>query len=347
MPQGLARTIKIDETAKDRRLDQWLAEQCAPGLSRSRVAKLIREGQVSIGGAPVREPRFKPPIGQELCLVLPPAAPAKPQPEAIELDILYEDSDIILINKPAGLVVHPGSGNPSGTLVNALIHRAALQEAGGGGLSCIGGVKRPGIVHRLDKDTSGVMIAAKNDAAHLALSKQFADHGRHGALERRYQALVWGAPLRPAGVVDAPLARARHDRTRRAVAGKGARHKDARHAVTHYKILRQWAAQGDAAALASLLECRLETGRTHQIRVHMAHIGLPLIGDKTYGQGFKTKACRLAPLARKQAEAFPRQALHAAYLRIKHPRSGAVMEFSAPLPADMQALLAALEQTEN
>ena len=189
----------------------------------------------------------------------------EPQGEPIPLDILYEDAEIIVINKPPGLVVHPGAGNWTGTLVNALIHHC------GDSLSGIGGVRRPGIVHRLDKDTSGVMVVAKTDAAHRALSEAFADHGRSGDLERAYQALVWGAPARNQGTIDAPLGRAR-DRVLRAVVPEG--RDDARHAITRYTVLERFPA-GGTEAMASFVECRLETGRTHQIRVHMAHIGHP------------------------------------------------------------------------
>lgn len=342
MPHTEMRIIKIDETAKDRRLDQWLAEQCAPALSRSRVAKLIRDGQVSVGGKVVAEPRFKPPVGQELRLHLPPAEEAKPKGEAIKLEVLYEDRDILALNKQAGLVVHPGNGNPCGTLVNALIHYCAENGAEKGGLSGIGGVKRPGIVHRLDKDTGGVMIVAKHDEAHLALSRQFADHGRSGVLERRYQALVWGEPVPAVGKVNAPLGRAAGDRTRRAVVRAEAA--GARSAVTHYKVLRRFLAEKNGAAQMSLLECRLETGRTHQIRVHMAHIGHPLLGDKTYGQAFKSKAVKLPAALREKAQAFPRQALHAVYLKIAHPKTGEIMEFSSPLPQDMQEIIRLLAE---
>jgi len=351
--QAVQYVFIIDDSAPRRRLDQWLAQKCAPAFSRARLAALIRAGQVEIAGRIICEPRFKLPLGAKLILTVPPAAEAAPQPQAISLDILYEDADIIVINKPAGLVVHPGNGNPDGTLVNALIHHCAGAGAAKGGLSGIGGVKRPGIVHRLDKDTSGVMVAAKNDAAHLSLSAQFADHGRTGALERRYQAVVWGAPQPASGLIDAPLGRAKADRTRRAVAGQGAA--DARAARTYYRTQQSFAGKADKAAAAArkaggaaeaaaaaLIECRLETGRTHQIRVHMAHLGHPLIGDAVYGRGFKTKAGRLEEPAREIAAAFPRQALHAAYLRITHPQSGEIMEFSAPMPADMQALIAAL-----
>jgi len=339
-----------DDSAPRRRLDQWLAQKCAGQFSRSRLAALIRAGQAAVNGQSVCDPGFKLPLGAQIELIVPPPAEAEPAPQPIALDILYEDRDIIVVNKPAGLVVHPGNGNPDGTLVNALLYHCAENAGEFGGLSGIGGVKRPGIVHRLDKDTSGVMVAAKNDAAHANLSAQFADHGRTGALERRYQALVWGEPVPAVGVIDAPLGRARADRTRRAVVGQGAA--DARAARTHYRILRRFnfaadniyaaAKAAEAEAAAALVECKLETGRTHQIRVHMAHIGHPLIGDETYGRGFKSKANRLGQAARQAAGAFPRQALHAYYLRFAHPVSGAILEFSAPLPADIAALMAAL-----
>ncbi|KAA6206266.1 MAG: RluA family pseudouridine synthase [Candidatus Tokpelaia sp.] len=340
MSQSLVRLIKIDKTAAGRRLDQWLAQQCAPELSRARIAKLIGSGQVRIDGKPVLEPRFKPPTGGEVELILPPPVAAKPKGEDIDLEILYEDADIIIINKPVGLVVHPGNGNAGGTLVNALIHHCGQHAAAGFGLSGIGGVKRPGIVHRLDKDTSGVMVIAKNDAAHGHLSRQFADHGRSGVLERRYQAVVWGVPSPPGGIINAPLARDPRERTRRAIARNDAG--DARRAITHYTILRQSAMGDGKASAACLVECRLETGRTHQIRVHMAHIGHPLIGDKTYGQAFKTKINLLPESVRAEVAAFPRQALLAAFLRLQHPKTGAIMEFTVKPPPDMQNLLQAL-----
>jgi 23S rRNA pseudouridine1911/1915/1917 synthase len=256
--------------------------------------------------------------------------PDEPEPkgEAISLDILHEDADIIVINKPAGLVVHPGAGNWTGTLVNALIHHC------GDSLSGIGGVKRPGIVHRLDKDTSGVMVVAKTDAAHRALSDAFADHGRSGDLERAYQALVWGAPERNSGTIDAPLGRAR-DRVLRAVVPEG--RDDARHAVTRYRVMERYPSDG-AEIMASLVECRLETGRTHQIRVHMAHIGHPVIGDPDYGKAFRTKANRLPEPLRTAVADFPRQALHAWLLVFRHPQTHMLMRFEAPMPADMAAI---------
>ncbi|MGO4838399.1 RluA family pseudouridine synthase, partial [Rhizobiaceae sp. 2RAB30] len=210
--------------------------------------------------------------------------PEAPEPlaEDIPLDVLFEDDSLIVINKPAGLIVHPGAGNWTGTLVNALIHHC------GDSLSGIGGVRRPGIVHRLDKDTTGVMVAAKTDQAHRALSDAFADHGVTGDLQRAYVALVWGAPARMTGSIDAPLGRAA-DRLRRAVVPAG--RDDARHAITHFEVKERFGKEPDP--IASLVNCRLETGRTHQIRVHMAHIGHPLIGDRDYGQAFRTKANRL------------------------------------------------------
>jgi len=333
--------IAIDETAAGKRLDQWLAARCAPLLSRSRIAALIRAGRAQINGEIITEPKYKPRVGAELRLVLPPPEDAAPEAQEIALDILYEDKDIIVLNKPAGLVVHPGNGNASGTLVNALIYHCRTEGAEKGGLSGIGGVKRPGIVHRLDKETSGVMVAAKNDAAHMSLSRQFADHGRTGSLERLYQAVIWGEPPRASGVIDAPLRRDRYDRTKRAVAREESH--DARRAVTHYKLLRKFGGRADGSSFAALVECRLETGRTHQIRVHMAHIGHPLIGDNVYGQAFKSKANRLAGEVKETVAAFPRQALHAATLQFEHPRTGEIMKFAAPLSADMQTLIKALE----
>lgn len=324
--------LTVDAGAAGARLDQWLAAQLAPDLSRSRIQGLIRDGQVAVDGATVREPRRKLNPGERVAVTLPEPEPAAPQGEDIPLAVLHEDDDLIVIDKPAGLVVHPGAGNPTGTLVNALIRHC------GGSLSGIGGVRRPGIVHRLDKDTSGVLVVAKNDRAHRALSEAFADHGRDGDLERAYDALVWGAPARMAGTVDAPLGRAA-DRTRRAVvpAGRG----DARRAVTHFSVRERFGedARGARQPVASLVECRLETGRTHQIRVHMAHIGHPLVGDRDYGRAFLTKANRLAEPLADLVRAFPRQALHARLLAFRHPASGEPMRFEAPWPADMAELV--------
>lgn len=317
--------------AAGRRIDQWLAEQLAPDLSRNRIQSLITKGHVSVNGKAVTEPKTKLASGVVISLTLPEPESADPLPEKIALNILYEDDDLIVINKPAGLVVHPGNGNWNGTLVNALIYHC------GDSLSGIGGIKRPGIVHRLDKDTSGILVVAKNDHAHRHLSAQFADHGLTGELKRAYLALVWGAPPRPAGTIDAYLARSQRDRTKQAVVNES--RQDARHAVTHFTVLEKFAPQDDATALASLVECRLETGRTHQIRVHMAHIGHPLIGDATYGGSFKTKANKLDEPLKNTVDAFNRQALHAYLLEFLHPADERLMQFTTPPPADMQELL--------
>jgi len=323
--------LKADAQAAGQRLDQWLALRLGPDLSRSRIQALVKQGAVSIAGKPFTEPKRKLADGDEIAIMLPEAEPAEPQGEDIPLDILFEDDELIVINKPAGLVVHPGAGNWTGTLVNALIHHC------GDTLSGIGGVKRPGIVHRLDKDTSGVLVVAKTDRAHKALSEAFADHGRDGDLERAYVALVWGAPSRPTGTVDAPLGRA-SDRVKRAVVP--AQRDDARHAITHFTVLERFGALKDGSFTASLVECRLETGRTHQIRVHMAHIGHPLIGDRDYGQAFRTKANRLPEPLSAQVSTFPRQALHARLLAFRHPKTGELMRFEAPLPGDIGELIA-------
>ncbi len=320
--------------ASGRRLDQWLAENAgAGGLSRSRVQALIRQGAVSIGGVPVLQAGRRLAAGDEVAVEMPAPAPAGPAAEAIPLDIIYEDSELIVIDKPAGLVVHPGAGNAAGTLVNALLHHC------GDSLSGIGGVRRPGIVHRLDKDTSGVMVVAKTDHAHHLLSEAFADHGRAGDLERAYVALVWGSPERASGTIDAALGRAA-DRVRRAVVPAG--RADARRAVTRFSVRERFGAGSEP--LASLVECHLETGRTHQIRVHMAHIGHPLLGDPDYGRGFRSKANRLPEPARSLAADFPRQALHAELLAFRHPSSGERMRFEAPMPGDMARLVAAFRE---
>jgi len=243
---------------------------------------------------------------------------------------VFEDSDIIVIDKPAGLVVHPAAGHERGTLVNALIAHC------GASLSGIGGVKRPGIVHRLDKDTSGLMVVAKNDFAHQSLSAQFADHGRNGAMERGYLAFVWGVPNRTRGTVAAPIDRHPHAREKMAVREGG------RDAVTHYEIRESFAGH-DGKPVASLLACRLETGRTHQIRVHLAHIGHPLLGDAVYGPHFKTKASQLSPAAQAALTALDRQALHAYLLVLEHPRTGAILRWEKGLPEDLLSLEAALK----
>ena len=327
---GDAVMLEAGADAAGQRLDQWLAARLGSELSRSRVQALIKQGAVSIAGRAVLEAKRKLSAGERIEILVPAPEPAEPRGEDIPLDILYEDDELIVINKPAGLVVHPGAGNWTGTLVNALIHHC------GDSLSGIGGVRRPGIVHRLDKETSGVMVVAKTDRAHKALSEAFADHGRTGELERAYLALVWGIPQRPTGTIDAYLGRAA-DRVRRAVVP--ASRDDARHAVTHFSVVERFGEGQLAFATASLVECRLETGRTHQIRVHMAHIGHPVIGDPDYGQAFRSKANRLPEPLKSKVHAFPRQALHAWLLEFEHPTTHLTMRFEAPIPGDMEELV--------
>ncbi|KEG16399.1 RluA family pseudouridine synthase [Bartonella bacilliformis] len=320
-----------DEDALGQRIDQWLAKHYQNELSRSRLQTLIREGYLKIDGKLVTEPKTKIKSNQTIELTIPTLNNAYPEGEAIPLHILFEDDHIIVVNKPAGLVVHPGHGNWTGTLVNALIYHC------GDSLSGIGGVRRPGIVHRLDKNTSGVIVVAKNDLAHKGLSAQFSDHGRTGALDRRYHALIWGSPNRNIGVITASLGRARYDRTKQAVIHSHNIY--ARHAVTHFSVIEKYQTCADKIPFASLLECRLETGRTHQIRVHMAHIGHPLVGDTVYGNAFKTKSNRFDSTIKEAIDLFNRQALHAASLTFEHPAKGNIMSFSAPLPQDMAELI--------
>ncbi len=301
------------------RADAVLAS-ALPDLSRTRVQALIRAGVATINGNRLDDPKTKVVEGDRLTLDPPPPEPAAPAPEPIPLTVLFEDDAVIVIDKPAGLVVHPAAGHASGTLVNALLYHC------GESLSGIGGVARPGIVHRLDKDTSGVMVVAKSDVAHQSLAAQFADHGRTGPLRRRYDALVWGAPNPPSGTIDQPIGRHHADRMRFAV-----RH-DGKPAITHYALV----ADMDSVAHVS---CTLETGRTHQIRVHMAALGHPLLHDSLYGTGFATKANRLSDRARAAYDAIGRQALHAGHLAFAHPLTGEAMAFDAPLPECISDLM--------
>ncbi|AQX17950.1 MULTISPECIES: RluA family pseudouridine synthase [Bartonella] len=320
-----------NENACGQRIDQWLAKQYKGELSRSRLQTLIREGYLKIDGQLIKEPKTKLKSNQIIELTIPTPNEAQPQGEALVLDILFEDNHIIVINKPAGLVVHPGNGNWTGTLVNGLIYHCRDS------LSGIGGIKRPGIVHRLDKDTSGVMVIAKNDLAHRNLNAQFADHGRTSALDRRYHAVIWGSPNRNIATIDTFLARSSRDRTKRTVVHSEYAH--ARRAITHFSLLEKYGTCNDTTSLASLLECRLETGRTHQIRVHMSHIGHPLIGDKVYGNAFKTKSNTLDPEIKNTIDQFNRQALHATSLTFEHPANSEIMSFSSPFPKDLADLL--------
>jgi 23S rRNA pseudouridine1911/1915/1917 synthase len=323
---------RIIETVADKkdagtRLDRFLATRISD-LSRTRLKRLILEGQVQIGARTVGDPEHRVKSGDRVSLRVPPPEPARPKPEAIPLAIVHEDDQVIVIDKPAGLVVHPAAGNRSGTLVNALIAHC------GDSLSGVGGEKRPGIVHRLDKDTSGLLVVAKTDRAHRSLSRQFADHGRSGPLERGYLALVWGVPARKRGTIDKSLARDPKSRLRMAVRRGG------RRALTHYAV-RKIFKGANGKPVAALVECRLLTGRTHQIRVHMASIGHPLLGDPVYGVGFRTKASRLGPKARTALAALGRQALHAYQLGFVHPATGKIARFDSELPADFARLVKA------
>jgi 23S rRNA pseudouridine1911/1915/1917 synthase len=323
-PEGeLVEAVAGPEHAGDR-ADRFLAGAIG-SLSRSRVKALIAEGRATRDGAPLRDASDAVRPGARYALRIPPSAPALPLPQDIPLTILHEDAELIVLDKPAGLVVHPAPGNQDGTLVNAL-----LAHAGEEGLPGIGGEKRPGIVHRLDKDTSGLMVVAKTERAHRALSEAFAT--REG-LEREYLALAWGLPEPPQGEIDAPIGRHPTDRKRMAVAAKGGKP-----ATTRYALRRAF--HGTAC---TLLRCRLLTGRTHQIRVHLAHIGHPIVGDPVYLRRTPATARLIPdPGVRDALLAFPRQALHAATLGFNHPATGAALRFESAPPAEMQALLGLL-----
>ena len=327
----VSRVLTLDDDAAPERLDRVLASAWAD-LSRSRLQALIRAGHVTLAGAIVTDPSQKVSAGAMLGLDEPPPVAPLPGPEAIPLTITYEDDELIVLDKPAGLVVHPAPGHESGTLVNALIAHC------GDSLSGIGGVRRPGIVHRLDKDTSGLLVVAKTDRAHKNLAAQFADHGRTGPLERAYLAFVWGRPDPERGTIEAGLARHSSNRERMAITHG----EHGRHAITHYAVEARY--PDGAEATASLVRCTLETGRTHQIRVHMAHLRHPVIGDSLYGAGFRTKITRLPHAARGLVETLGRQALHAALLQFAHPASGNIMRFESDLPADLMRLRDSLEQ---
>ena len=302
---GKQQEIEVSGKEAGSRLDRVLAARSE--LSRTRLKALILAGEVAVGGRTVRDPSHRVDAGDVIAVNVPEPEAAEPSGEAIPLNVVFEDDAIIVIDKPAGLVVHPAAGHATGTLVNALIAHC------GDSLSGIGGVKRPGIVHRLDKDTTGLMVVAKTDRAHQALAAQFADHGRSGPLKRGYLAFAWGAPPGPKGTVNAPLGR-------------------------HPKSRDKIAIRKESTPVASLIECRLETGRTHQIRVHLAHIGHPLLGDPVYGPGFRTKAARLPAGARAALEGLGRQALHAYLLSVQHPATGQQLEFRSELPGDLARL---------
>jgi 23S rRNA pseudouridine1911/1915/1917 synthase len=308
------------------RLDRALSGHL-PQFSRARLQALIKAGEVRDDRGPVLDGARKARDGERLTVVVPPPVAAEPEGQDMALDIVFEDKHLLVLDKPPGLVVHPGSGNASGTLVNALIAHC------GDSLSGIGGVRRPGIVHRLDKDTSGLMVVAKTDAAHAGLSQQFASHGLDGRLERQYVALIWGRLDQPRGLIDAHVGRSPSHRTRMAVV----RPVRGRHAVTHYLVEQTF------EDLASRVRLTLETGRTHQIRVHMAHVGHPLLGDSVYGSGFATRKSKLGPAAAEALAALDRQALHAAVLGFEHPVTAEKLRFETEPPADMARLILALQ----
>ncbi|HEX2581974.1 MAG TPA: RluA family pseudouridine synthase [Dongiaceae bacterium] len=314
------KVVTISAAQAGERLDRILA--ATTDLSRSRLKQLIEAGHVE-GPKTDRalDPAHKARVGETYTIHIPPPIAAAPEPHSMALSIIFEDEDIVVIDKPAGLVVHPAPGHHEDTLVNALLAHC------GASLSGIGGVRRPGIVHRIDKDTSGLIVAAKNDEAHRHLSELFAQH----AVAREYQAVIWGVPSPAEGVVSGNIGRHRTDRKRMAVLEKGGRA-----AVTHYALEQSFGLG------AALVRCRLQTGRTHQIRVHMAAIGHPLIGDPVYGRTTSARRSRLDPAPLAAALTFPRQALHASHLGFPHPRSGALLQWDSSLPQDMRNLINSL-----
>ncbi|WP_405041511.1 RluA family pseudouridine synthase [Phenylobacterium sp.] len=322
LDEAFARLVTLAPEAAGGRLDKTLAEQL-PDLSRARIQALLAQGQISRDGVTLSDASAKAQAG-DYRLLIPPPLPADPQPEAIPLVVLFEDAHLIVVEKPAGMAAHPAPGNETGTLVNALLAHC------GASLSGIGGVARPGIVHRIDKETSGILVAAKSDAAHQGLSALFAAHD----IEREYVALVRGAPQPPKGTIVTRIGRSSSDRKKMAVLKSGGRE-----AITHYVVERAFGPE--ARPLAARVSCRLETGRTHQIRVHLASKGAPCLGDPTYGSGPPA-----APVREAMAQAgLKRQALHAAVLGFVHPVTGESLRFESPPPPDMavlEALLSAL-----
>jgi 23S rRNA pseudouridine1911/1915/1917 synthase len=304
------------------RLDKWLSARL-PELSRTRIKALIEDGQVRAGGVTVADASARVKSGQAYAVAVPPSVSAEPAPQAMDLVVVYEDDDLVVVDKPAGLVVHPAPGSPDRTLVNALLAHC------GDSLSGIGGVRRPGIVHRLDKDTSGLMVAAKTDRAHHGLARQFEAH----TIDRAYRAVVWGVPSPAKGEITGNIGRSPVNRKKMAVVTGGGKP-----ALTRYAVLRSY--QGGAVAL---VECRLATGRTHQIRVHMTALGHPLVGDRTYGRQRSGRVKGLAPDIRERLAGFPRQALHAYRLGFSHPVSGESLMFQSDMPYDINALLKFLE----
>ena len=317
-------TVRVPEHKAGTRLDKLLAD-AVPALSRTRLKALILAGLVvraTDGAGPVRDPAHRVRAGERFDLTVPAARPALPRPQALPLDVVYEDDDVIVVDKPAGLVVHPAPGHPDGTLVNALLAHC------GDSLSGIGGVTRPGIVHRLDKDTSGLMVSAKNDAAHRHLAAQIGEH----SVARVYQAVVWGVPAPRLGEIAGNIGRSAQNRKKMAMVARGGRP-----ALTRYRVLKV------VGTRASLVECRLATGRTHQIRVHMAGLGHSIIGDPLYGRDASRRLRDAPEAARRAVRAFDRQALHACLIGFRHPGSGKWLRFRSEIPPDINELVGLLE----
>jgi 23S rRNA pseudouridine1911/1915/1917 synthase len=318
--------------ARPDRIDRWLATAVSSGLgtgtspnaelpplSRNRLKSLILDGRISVDGVTISDPSAPVKPGSVFDLSVPPPEAAEPVAQDIPLSVVFEDAHLIVVDKPAGMTVHPAPGSPDRTLVNALLFHC------GDSLSGIGGVKRPGIVHRIDKDTSGLLVVAKSDAAHHGLADLFAEHN----IERTYRALAWGVLLPSVGHIETDIGRHPSDRKRMAVRPEGR----GKHAVTHYKVLEPF---GETACL---VECQLETGRTHQIRVHLAHLGHPLVGDPVYARGRTGKVASLEDTTRSTLAEFPRQALHAASLGFVHPITGDELFFESPSPSDFENVI--------
>jgi len=318
---------EVRATAGDagQRIDKVLA-RAIPALTRARIKALILDGRLRGSGGTITDPDTRVKPGQVFRLEESPASPMHAAPEAMPLVVVYEDDELIVVDKPAGLVVHPAPGNPRGTLVNALLAHC------GGTLAGVGGVRRPGIVHRLDKDTSGLIVAAKTDRAHQALVRQFSTR----TVERAYTAIVWGVPRPVEGEITGAIGRSPHDRKKMAVLERGGRP-----AATGYRVLRAF------AGVAAAVECRLRTGRTHQVRVHMASLGHPLVGDRTYGRARGRRVTKLPDSLARVLGAMKRQALHARVLGFSHPVDGRSLRFESPLPPDMAGLLETLAHTSD
>ena len=317
----ITHTVTAGEAEAGGRLDRVLAGRVS-NLSRTRIKALIGEGRISADGETIIDPSYRVKPGQTFAIIVPESSPAAPEPQAIDLDIVFEDNDVLVIDKPAGLVVHPAPGNPDRTLVNALIAHC------GETLSGIGGVRRPGIVHRLDKDTSGLMVVAKNDAAHASLAAQFAGRG----ITRAYRALVWGVPSPRRGEIAGNIGRSPRNRKKMAVVRRGGKV-----ALTRYRVLKP------LGSAASLIECRLATGRTHQIRVHLAWKGHPIVGDPTYSRNRRARSAALGPGAARAVAALGRQALHAHLIGFTHPSTAERLVFESSLPLDISKLQKVLE----